>query len=295
MFVLCPHCQFLVGLETATGRPPERCPRCNERLLPADPPAARPEADVAADAVPAPPAVDDAIELPTAPDTTDAETSAAIAVPAPAAAEPPATSGQASAPAPTLPPASPDPAPAASEPKSIAPAIDPVAATLPGWRRWLSTPRARRRLQLASVPLLSLLLLLQCVLANRAQLAADARWRPLVAGVCATLPCTLPSWHEPAAFTLLDRTVRPDPRRPGVLHVTAGFRNDANWPQDWPSLALTLSDADGRIAGARVFAPNEYLAPLPTQEAIASGQRARVALDLVEPANHPVAFTFDFR
>jgi hypothetical protein len=192
-----------------------------------------------------------------------------------------------------VPDAATDAASAIAVPSPVDAGIRPAAQ--PASHRWSPTPATRRRLQLASVPLLLLVLLLQCVLANRTQLAADARWRPLVTRVCAALSCTLPPWHEPAAFTLLDRTVRPDPLRPGVLHVTAGFRNDANWPQAWPSLTLTLSDADGRVAGERVFAPNEYLVPMPTQEAMASGQRARVALDLVEPANHPVAFTFDFR
>ena len=34
MFVLCPHCQFLVALDAASGRPPARCKRCGGALLP---------------------------------------------------------------------------------------------------------------------------------------------------------------------------------------------------------------------------------------------------------------------
>ncbi len=149
---------------------------------------------------------------------------------------------------------------------------------------------------LASIPALLVLLALQSLLSDRARLAADARWRPVVAAVCGVLRCELPPWHEPGAFTLLDRDVRPDPARPGVLRVTAVFRNDARWAQPFPSLLLTLSDADGRIAGARLFTPGEYLGDAPhTQKGLGSGQSARVTLDVVEPPQGVVAFTFDLR
>ena len=107
-------------------------------------------------------------------------------------------------------------------------AVATRGAPLP--RRRLSAT-ARHRFAIASIPLLALILLLQSLLADRDHLAADARWRPLMTLLCDALPCTLPPWREPAAFTLLERDVRPDPKRPGVLHVSAGFRNDARWAQ----------------------------------------------------------------
>ncbi len=157
--------------------------------------------------------------------------------------------------------------------------------------------RARRgaRRELAIVAALALLLVMQVLLADRAHLAADARWRPLVQGACAVLRCDVPAWREPAAFTLLQRDVRPNPAKRGVLHVAASFRNDAQWPQAWPTLLLTLSDADGRAVGFRAFKPEEYLGKAPPQATIASGASAAVALDVVEPGPGIVAFTFDFR
>jgi hypothetical protein len=142
---------------------------------------------------------------------------------------------------------------------------------------------------------LVLLLVLQVLFADRARLAADARWRPVVAGACAVLRCDVPAWREPAAFTLLQRDVRPAPARPGVLHVAASFRNDARWAQAWPTLLLTLSDADGRAVGFRAFTPAEYLGKAPAQSTLASGASATVALDVIEPGSGVVAFTFDFR
>lgn len=148
---------------------------------------------------------------------------------------------------------------------------------------------------MAIIGSLALLLVVQVLLADRAQLAADARWRPVLAGACTVLRCDVPAWREPAAFTLLQRDVRPAPSRPGVLHVAASFRNDARWAQAWPMLLLTLSDADGRAVGFRAFTPAEYLGKAPAQSTLASGTSATVALDVVEPGPGVVAFTFDFR
>ena len=141
---------------------------------------------------------------------------------------------------------------------------------------------------------LTLLLALQLLLADRAQLAANARWRPWITSLCGVLHCTVPPWREADAFTLLGRDVRPHPTIPGALRVTASFRNDARWPQPWPHLALTLSDVEGREAGARSFSAAEYLGAAPTQTGLGSGQTATIAMDVIEPAPRIVAFTFEF-
>jgi len=148
---------------------------------------------------------------------------------------------------------------------------------------------------IALVVALALLLCAQVVLADRTTLAADARWRPLVVGACVVLRCEVPAWREPAALMLVRRDVRPLPGHPGVLHVSAEFRNDAVWPQAWPVLVLTLADVDGRVVGSRAFQPGEYLGKPPTRTALGSGQSASIEMDLVEPAPGVVAFTFDFR
>lgn len=145
----------------------------------------------------------------------------------------------------------------------------------------------------ATIAGLALLLVLQLLLSDRAQLAADARWRPWLTTLCGALHCSLPPWREPSAFVLLARDVRPHPTRPGTLRVTATFRNDARWPQPWPRLRLTLSDIDGRPVAARDFSAREYLGAAPTQDELASGQSATVAMDVREPAAHSVAFDFE--
>jgi hypothetical protein len=171
---------------------------------------------------------------------------------------------------------------------------DVVAPSFTRPRVRAAAPRIRWR-SLAALAGLSLLLVLQLLLAQRDALAASARWRPVIGALCTTLRCTLPPWREPAAFTMLSREVRPHPDAPGTLLINASFRNDARWPQPWPALLLTLSDLDGRMVGARSFVAGEYLGAAPTQSELAPGQTAAVSLAVVEPAPNVVAFTFDFR
>ena len=141
---------------------------------------------------------------------------------------------------------------------------------------------------------LSLLLLLQLVLADRARLAGDAGWRPRLEWTCGLLGCDLPPWREPDAFRVTSREVQPHPKVPGVLLVTTSFRNDARWAQPWPVMEVALQDLDGQALGLRRFAPVEYLGSPPASELIAPGQSASATLEILDPGKRAVAFTFDF-
>lgn len=153
--------------------------------------------------------------------------------------------------------------------------------------------RPRRWPLIVAVAGLALLLALQLLLAQRHALAADARWRPVLEALCGALGCSLPPWREPEAFALLARSVRTDPAAPGTLVAEARFRNDARWPQPWPTVWLELSNVDGPVA-ARAFRPDEYR-PRDAGPLIAPGQTAALRLRLVEPAPQIVGYVFDFR
>lgn len=182
-----------------------------------------------------------------------------------------------------------------------APALgDAAADSAPSFlqRSPVATASGRRapRWQWLLLAALALLLAVQVVIADRATLAARPGWRPVVAGLCAVLRCSLPPWHQPAAYTMLQREVRPLPGRPGVLQVQASFRNDARWAQAWPALSLSLSDADGRVIGRRLLQPRDYLGSAhdPAQR-LEPGQSAQVAFLLREPSAATVAYAFEFR
>ncbi len=176
----------------------------------------------------------------------------------------------------------------------------PTAGAAPSFLRAASAPRpkpsAPPRWQWGLIGGLVLLLGLQVIIADRAQLAADVGTRPLVSGLCTVLRCSLPAWHEPSAFSMLSRDIRPVPGQPGALQVQASFRNDARWAQAWPALRLSLSDADGRVIGRRTLQPTEYLgADADLQARLEPGQSAQVSFRLREPASATVAYSFEFQ
>ena len=319
MFVLCPHCHFLVATDPASGQPPLRCARCHELLVAATDAVTElatkaPALDTTQLAAPSEPAADapegaaaavveaEEAPLPSTPDSDEPagiEPDTAEVAPAPDSAPEPAPVPARSR---TRKPRKKNAraktgtsVPAQAPPPDAAPPVEAPPGFVRRQRARITRSPHTQRWMIAAIAALSLLLVLQLLLADRTTLARDARWRPGMSLLCGALGCTLPAWREPAAMTLLDRDVRPRPGMPGVLRVTATFRNDARWAQPWPSLLLTLSDLDGRAVGARVFSPREYLGATPTQPTLASGQSAMLSMDVLEPGPRIVAFTFDFR
>jgi hypothetical protein len=143
------------------------------------------------------------------------------------------------------------------------------------------------------VAALLLALALQVLVADRARWAGDPKWRPVLTRLCSVLHCSLPPWREPSAFSMLERDVTSLAGHAGVLHVHATFRNDAQWPQPWPALQLSLADGDGRTV-ARTLLPQEYLGHQPNQE-LAAGQSAQISFFVREPETGAVSFIFIFR
>lgn len=333
MFIACPQCRYLVATDPRTQSAPAHCPRCSAVLSAGDgtplaaagvtespvsaggqslasllrrndPPGPAEQTAVlesAAEAVdtsndtpsehivavdPAPEALsDDGQELSTSDNELAAATQIDIA---------PDAAAEAAEVAPQT---------AAADPKVTvlpsAPAAKPArGARAPAFLGSRSTPASGHATPLWQWALLVVLLLslaLQMLLADRARLAADAGWRPLLSSLCGVLGCSIPAWREPQAFVMLDRDVRPVPDVAGVLQARATFRNDARWSQPWPILLLTLKDADGRDLGARAITPAEYLRGSAALSELAPGQSAQVAVNLREPSANVVAFSFDFR
>ena len=283
MFFPCPYCQFLVNHHPQLRPLPHACPCCGRPLI---------EDGVSLvdleSSVPDAPDAEAASVAPAAPAASGSLATLLIdppvAAPVSIEADPAVEENEEAA---TVEPVE---APPASEPEP-APAAATTASTGPAFA--VPTAAGRGRWRWALIALLALLLGLQILLADRARLAADPGWRPVVERLCAVLGCTLPSWHEPTAFLMLDRQIRPADT-PGALRVDATFRNDARWAQDWPALQLALSDADGRVLGSAVFTPEQYLGAAPATR-LAPGQSAQASFLVREPAPGTVAFSFEFR
>ena len=313
MFISCLHCRELVAIDRETRLAPEMCPRCGGVLrgstatgptaadgrsfvsflqggetaatLATEATAAIEAETVDDETIADPPALEDASEQPAAISTDAIAIDEANPGVDPQAID--ATESNAAT-------ASAVSVPAASASAAITQALPPI----PSFTRQIARPGVHPRTarwQWAMLIVLSLALALQVLLADRARLAADAAWRPLIAGLCDALGCSIPPWRQPGAFSMLSRDVSPIAGSADGLHVRATFRNDAHWSQAWPVLLLSLSDADGRVLGSRAFTPREYLGAAAARTELAPGQSAQIALQLHEPNPDVVAFTFDFR
>lgn len=308
MFINCPYCRALVATDPVTDLPPTHCPQCASLL--------RRDASVEDDDT-APPPIDLGNLLESRAEGPTEEEAASDALREDAHSDGPddiangieaqtpciedtivdAIDSEEGCSAEVLAPAVAAPAIVAAAPAAAATAKS-ASRHAPSFVRGAgdaSASRPRERWVPLVATMLALLLGLQWLLADRARLATDPQWRPLLTMVCKALRCELPPWREPAAFTLLQRDVRQHPNIPGALRVSATFRNDARWSQPWPSLRLTLSDVNGRPAGERSFRAEEYLGGPPSQPELASGESATVAMDILEPAARIVAYDFSFR
>jgi len=276
--MFCPYCKALVSTDPVTDLPPVRCPHCDS-MLRRDP------------------------DAPNEDDTQPLDVAALLRTPYDVA---PGVAPLADAPAATVADDmgtdTEDDADAETSPTPTAPASAAEPARprrmrgMPSFAHGVPRPATPRERWLPiAVAALTVALGLQLLLADRARLAGDAHWRPLLEAVCGMLRCDLPPWREPTAFTLVQRDVRQHPSLPGVLRVTATFRNDARWAQPWPRLRLTLTDGNGRAAGERSFDAREYLGGAPSQPLLASGENAAVAMDILEPASDIVGYDFTFR
>lgn len=301
MFAACPHCHFLIALHPQKRVVPATCPRCGKQVDDGSSAAAETAAVETGEEMPV---AGSSPEQPTADalDTELAATDTALHKPDAEAADSDAgTEG-------SLSPDTLDDLPAKSEENDDAVAASrenalparPTQTTtaIPSFTHSARTSGVRPqvpRWQWIALIALSLLLAIQTMLADRARLAADAGWRPLVAHLCGVFRCSIPVWRQPEAFTMLSRDVRPVGGSPGTLQAQATFRNDARWAQAWPIVLLTLKDADGRTLGARALTPSEYLDAGQAQGEIAPGQSAQIAVRIREPSANVVAFSFDFR
>ena len=318
MFFSCPHCRDLVATDRETNLPPVMCPRCGGRLR-ADAPREKAATAIAATGdAPATggpsfakflqgtgtasttPETDAAL----AQETTEDETSDAVetvvdgeSLASVVADEALAVEREESATIAVAADGIPADDNAKKTPESAAPSptLEYQGPSFIRQRARPGVPARTAKWQWAALVALAALLAVQVLVADRARLAADANWRPAIVSLCAAAGCSVPTWHQPGAFAMLSRDVSPIPDTQGGLNVQATFRNDARWPQAWPVLLLSLSDADGRVLGSRAFSPKEYLGAAATQTELAPGQSAQIALRLHEPNPDVVAFSFDFR
>lgn len=140
----------------------------------------------------------------------------------------------------------------------IDPAMDATIASI-GRKRAVRNPRVDRYLR-AAVALLSIVLLTQLVYAFRTSLAiAMPSLRPTLERACALAGCTVPLPKRTDALAIESSDLQLDPKRPGVIVLTAALRNRGSMLVALPALELTLTNAQDQPIARRILLPKDYL------------------------------------
>ena len=126
-----------------------------------------------------------------------------------------------------------------------------VAAT----RQWLSSPLALR----TGTVLAFALLAGQVLYSQFDDWSKSAAMRPVYAGLCSVLGCTLPERRSVADLQSRKLAVRSHPDKPGTLLVDALIINEAEFPQPFPAIELQFMDLQQQTVGSYRLEPADYL------------------------------------
>jgi predicted Zn finger-like uncharacterized protein len=173
--------------------------------------------------------------------------------------------------------------------------IEPLTRPIFTGSREQPSPPVRHMVSGAGIGLMLLLLALQWVYFNRADLAGNASWRPALEQACELLRCELPLRIDPARMQMIQRDVRKHPEVEGALLINVSFENRADFTQSYPVLEVSFSDHSGVPVAMRHFHPSEYLA---AGTDLAAGMAANVSLDVVlevqDPGESAASYQFGF-
>ena len=147
----------------------------------------------------------------------------------------------------------------------------------------------------AGIGFLLLLLGLQWVYFNRAALAADERWRPVLERGCELVRCALPFRVDVSRLDIINRDVRKHPTVKDVLLVNVAFQNHAEFIQPYPLLEVNFTNKSGDSVAMRRFSPSEYLgSDIDEVAGIAAESQVQAVLEVVDPGDEVASFQFVF-
>jgi predicted Zn finger-like uncharacterized protein len=133
-------------------------------------------------------------------------------------------------------------------------------------------PPPRRALWWTLAVLAVLVLAAQAAYYYRAEIAAGLpTTRGPLEEACRVLGCEMRLPRQVKLLSIDSYEVRPDPRREGVIVLSAVIRNRAPFPQEYPALQFTLTDEGNRELVSRALLPREYLGAGSARQLMARG------------------------
>lgn len=83
--------------------------------------------------------------------------------------------------------------------------------------------------------------------------------RPYLEQYCEVLNCKIPISQQIELLSIESSDMQKGTVQQGVATLIVMIRNQATFPQLFPSLELTLTDTKDRVLASRIFSPGEYL------------------------------------
>ena len=129
----------------------------------------------------------------------------------------------------------------------------------------------------------------------RNDLASHSVLRPWLENMCAVIRCKIPFRSNPAQIRVLAREVASHPAVSGALLINTTLVNDADYPQRYPLLELSLTDFNGDTLALRRFRPEEYLdASVDSGQGMPPHVPVQALLEIADPGKDVVGFRFGF-
>lgn len=114
--------------------------------------------------------------------------------------------------------------------------------------------------------------------------------RPLLAEACAHFGCTIPYPQDAERIAIEASDLQSEPGKRGHYLLHATLNNRAEYPQRWPHLELTLTDAGDKPISRRVLAPAEWQSRGETREAFPARTATELRLSFQVPGLAPTGY-----
>ncbi|MBF6648179.1 zinc-ribbon and DUF3426 domain-containing protein [Methylobacter sp. BlB1] len=135
-----------------------------------------------------------------------------------------------------------------------------------------------------------LLLAAQIVYFEGYAFSQNPAYRPNLEKICANLGCRLPVYKNLDDFNVLQGSFALQPDHNYAFHAV--ITNQAEYPQAYPTIKLTLLDYNEKPFAHRVFYPRDYLPAANGTAVIAPDATTEISLTIAAPATKVGGYTF---
>ncbi|WP_153163078.1 DUF3426 domain-containing protein [Zoogloea sp. 1C4] len=147
-----------------------------------------------------------------------------------------------------------------------------------------TSPVLRQAAWTAGATLLSLALLAQGALVFRSEIVQSSpQTRPFMESLCGALGCELPLPRNAADIAIESSDIQPDAAREAFFTLHATLRNRAEFPQAYPHLEITLTDARDKALVRKVLEPAQWLPADAPKDAFAAKREVATRIAFEAP------------